>query len=59
MGGVIESLVFKSGKETVTSKHKSAFELIGATNIDGEEIDPLLTVVEGKKCVMIVNVATR
>ena len=57
MGGVVAKLIFKNAKENVASEAKSAWE-IGAKNIDGEMIDPLQTLVNGKKCVMVVNVAT-
>ena len=57
MGAVVAKLIFKNGQETVSSNYASLWE-IGAKNIDGDMIDPLLKVVEGKKCVMVVNVAT-
>ena len=58
MGAVVEKMLFKNAKEAVASTHTSLWD-IGAKNIDGEMIDPLLKVVEGKKCVMVVNVATK
>ena len=58
MGAVAEKLLFKKAHETVASTHKSVFE-IAAKNIDGDMIDPLMKAVEGKKCVMFVNVATK
>ena len=39
------------------ASNKSLWSL-SATNIDGDEIDPLQKLADGKKCVMIVNVAS-
>ena len=39
------------------ASNKSLWSL-SATNIDGDEVDPLQLLAEGKKCVMIVNVAS-
>ena len=50
--------MFKHVMETVASTNGSLWE-IGAKNIDGELIDPLMQLVEHKKCVMVVNVATK
>ena len=58
MGAVAEKLLFKSAKEAVASTYTSLWE-IGAKNIDGDVIDPLMKLVEGKRCVMVVNVATK
>ena len=58
MGGAIAKFIFKNAQEGVASNAKSAWE-IGAKNIDGEMIQLLQTIVAGKKCVMIVNVATK
>ena len=58
MGAVVEKVMFKSAKEAVASTFTSLWE-IGARNIDGELIDPLMQLVEHKKCVMVVNVATK
>ena len=57
MGTVVAKLIFKNAQEKVSSNAKSAWE-IAAKNIDGEMINPLAKMVEGKKCTMIVNVAT-
>ena len=56
MGGVIAKALFKNAQETVSTTAKSAWE-IDAMSIDWEMINPLAKIVEGKKCVMIVNVA--
>ena len=58
MGFCLEHCVFNKQQEKLTSVYDSLWE-IGAKNIDGELIDPLQQLVEGKKCVMIVNVATK
>ena len=58
MGAVVAKLIFKNAKENVASEAKSAWE-ISAKNIDGVMVDPLQTLINGKKCVMIVNVATK
>ena len=58
MGAVVAKLIFKNAKENVASEAKSAWE-ISAKNIDGAMVDPLQTLINGKKCVMIVNVATK
>ena len=58
MGAVVARLIFKNARENVSSSAESAWE-IGAKNIDGELIEPLGQIVKGKKCVMIMNVATK
>ncbi len=58
MGLCVEVCVFNGGKEECSSAFDSTWEAV-ANNIDGELVDPLQKLVEGKKCVMIVNVATK
>ena len=58
MGAVVEKALFKNKAEAVASDFVSLW-LIGAKNIDGVMIDELKSLVVGKKCVMIVNVATK
>ena len=58
MGGLVEKALFKNKAEAVASDFVSLWQ-IGAKNIDGMMIDPLKPLVEGKKCVMVVNVATK
>ena len=58
MEGVIERAIFKNGKDMVEAKHSTLWSY-AAKSIEGQMIDPLGPSVEGKKCVMVVNVATK
>ena len=58
MGGVIAKMVFKNGKETVSSNYNSLWE-IPATTIDGSKLDSLASIVSGKNAVLVVNVASK
>jgi glutathione peroxidase len=57
MGKVISKLVFHNKMENVSTKATSIKEL-SARNIDGELIEPLEKILEGKKAILVVNVAT-
>lgn len=58
MGGVAAKLIFKSGKDKgLTTTYTSLWD-ISAIDIDGNNINPLKTIVEGKKCVLVTNVAS-
>ena len=50
--------MFKNVIERAESANGSLWE-IGAKNIDGKLISPLMKLVEQKKCVMVVNVAAK
>lgn len=58
MGGVIAKLVFKNGREPVASAYTSLWD-IPCTTIDGLALERLGQLVEGKKAVLIVNVASK
>lgn len=57
MGCVLVPL-YKRGKEALKTPYKSIHE-IPATDIDGEHIERLGLLTEGKKCIMVVNVASK
>ena len=56
--GAIASLIYKKGKEPVSTIYDSLWE-IQATDIDGKVIERLGSLVKGKKAVLVVNVATK
>ena len=56
--GAIASLIFMKGKEPVSTRYTSLWE-IQATDIDGKVIERLGELVKGKKAVLVVNVATK
>ena len=58
MGSVAAKLVFKSGKEKLTTTYSSLWD-IGAVNIDHQHIQKLGNLVHGKECVLVVNVASK
>ena len=58
MGGLILKAVSKTGNEWLQSNASSLLE-IGAKTIDGPEIAQLGEILSGKKCIMVVNVATK
>ena len=49
---------FKKGSEQVETQAGSLWE-IGATDIDGQAVARLGDLCAGKKCVMVVNVASK
>ena len=57
MGGLIMKAVAKTGTEVVESNAASLLE-IRAKTIDGADI-VLGSILNGKKCTMVVNVATK
>ena len=57
MGAVVAAMVFKNGKEKVSTGFTSLWE-IGAVDIDGNKIDKLGTLCKGKKATLVINVAT-
>lgn len=58
MGGVAAKLIFKSGKDKFATDYKSLLD-IPATDIDGNEIRRLGDIVQGKKAILVVNVASK
>ena len=56
-GFLAEKLIFKSGYETISTKFKSINE-IPATGLKGERYDKLGVLMEGKKALILVNVAS-
>ena len=57
MGGILAGIVFKKDYENVETKATCLWD-IKADDIDGEEVLSR-NIVAGKKCVMVVNVATQ
>ena len=57
MGGVLSKIVFKRAYEDVSTKATCLWDIV-SEDIDGEEV-LLRDVVQGKKCVLVVNVATQ
>lgn len=56
---LIAKAVFKSGKEKLAeAEGKTLFDQ-SAVDIDGNKIARLGDVVQGKKCIMVVNVASK
>ena len=58
MGGLALKAVSKKGKESLQSSHHSLFD-ISAVDIDGKNIERLGSICESKKCIMVVNVASK
>lgn len=57
MGALVAKAIFKNGKESVSTNYTSLFE-IPAKTIDGVMLGSLSEAVEGKRAVLVVNVAT-
>jgi len=57
MGALVMKAVAKTGKEWLSNSATSLHE-IGAKNIDGAQVAQLGDLIAGKKCTMVVNVAT-
>ena len=58
MGNLAFKAVQKKGKDKLDSKYESLFD-IPATDIDGNQVGKLGDILQGKKCVLIVNVASK
>lgn len=58
MGGVAAKLIFKSGKDKFGTEYKSLHE-IPVTDIDGNEYRRLGDLINGKKAILVVNVASK
>ena len=57
MGVVLSKIIFKKGLEKVETEAECVWDIM-VEDIDGEEV-LLRSIVAGKKCVLIVNVATQ
>ena len=58
MGNVGFKLVSKKGKDKLASSYSSLLD-IPSVDIDGAQVAKLGDLVEGKKCILIVNVASK
>lgn len=58
MGGVVAKLVFKKGKDKFMTNYNSLLD-IPATDIDGNHFNKLEDILKGKKCILVVNVASK
>jgi hypothetical protein len=58
MGNLAFKAVQKKGKDKLESKYQSFFD-IPAKDIDGNQIAKLGDILQGKKCVLVVNVASK
>ena len=58
MGGLALKVVAKKGKDQLSTKYESLFD-IPTTDIDGNPVARLGDLLQGKKCILIVNVASK
>jgi len=58
MGGLAFKAVQKRGSDAVTTSFASLWD-IPTIDIDGNKVERLGQCVQGKKCVMVVNVASK
>ena len=58
MGGILASIVFKTGNEPLRPVEVASLWDLAPENIDGEVI-PLRQYLKGKRVVLFVNVATQ
>ena len=56
---IIAKLVFKTGKDKLSQATHLTFHDIPAVDIDGQVLPRLGLITEGKKCILIVNVASK
>ena len=59
MGGQIIKMVSKKGTNNLSSSYNSALDIPIKMLLSQEEAKPLSSVCEGKKAVLVVNVATK
>ena len=59
MGGQIIKMVSKKGTNNLSSSYNSALDIPIKMLLSKEEAKPLSSVCEGKKAVLVVNVATK
>lgn len=58
MGNLAFKAVQKKGKDKLDNKYQSLFD-IPAKDIEGNQLARLGDILEGKKCILIVNVASK
>ncbi len=58
MGGIVFKAIQKKGKDKLTSKYSSLHD-IPTTDIDGNPVKRIGDIVNAKKCIMVVNVASK
>lgn len=58
MGGLASKLIFKNGKEKLTTAYHSLHD-IPAIDIDGNQIARLGDILTDKKAILVVNVASK
>ena len=58
MGGLALKVVSKKGSEAVATQYTSLWD-IPSVDIDGRQVEKLAEYASGKKCVMVVNVASK
>lgn len=52
-------MVFKSGKDTLAEAEAKSLHDIPAVDIDGTQIPRLGDILTGKKCLLVINVASK
>ena len=58
MGNLAYNTVKKRGKDALSSQYTSLFD-IPALDIDSNPVPQLGNLLQGKKCILVVNVATK
>ncbi len=58
MGALALKMVSKKGKDTLATSYTSLFD-IPTVDIDGNPVPKVGQFCEGKKCIMVVNVASK
>ena len=59
MGALLAKMIFKTGRDQMTEvEAKSLFD-IPATDIDGNKINHLGDILQGKKAILVVNLASK
>lgn len=59
MGGLAAKLVFKKGKDKYNESQYESLLDIPATDIDGNQINKLEDILQGKRCILVANVASK
>lgn len=59
MGGAVFKLVSKKGKDKFSEQRYESLLDIPATDIDGNHINKLEDILQGKRCTLVVNVASK
>ena len=58
MGGLALKMVSKKGNDKLSTSYQSLFD-IPTVDIDGNNIQKLASLCQNKKCIMVVNVASK